>query len=67
MTNKQKVFFIIQQRRIVTYQDLINITNWQKITVLRAIAALMATKRIRILKRDNDRYFAINDKPLKNG
>ena len=64
MTNKQKVFFIIQQRKICTYQDLINITKWQKLTVLRAIAALMATKRIRILKRDNDRYFAINDKPL---
>jgi len=66
MTNKQTVFFIIQQRKIATYQDLINITKWQKITVLRAIAALMATKRIRLLKKDNDRYFAINDKPLKN-
>jgi len=67
MTNKQKLYFIIQERRIVSLRDLEDITKWQRITILRAIAPLVIKRKIKAVISDTTRYFKINDKPLKNG
>jgi predicted HTH transcriptional regulator len=67
MTQKQKIYFIIQERRIVSLKDLENITRWQRITILRAIAPLIIRRKIKALISENTRYFKINDKSLKNG
>jgi hypothetical protein len=67
MTNKTKIYFIILQRKIVSLKDLENITRWNKMTIIRAVAPLLIKRKIRAVTQDNVRYFAINDKPLKNG
>ena len=67
MTNKQKLYFIIQERRIVSLRDLEDITRWQRITILRAIAPLVIKGKIKAVISNTTRYFKINDKPLKNG
>ena len=48
-------------------KDLQDITKWQRFTILRAVAPLVIKRKIRAVTQDNVRYFAINDKPLKNG
>jgi len=67
MTQKQKLYFIIQERRIVSLKDLENITQWQRITILRAIAPLVIRRKLKAVISEGTRYFKINDKPLKNG
>jgi predicted HTH transcriptional regulator len=67
MTQKQKLYFIIQERRIVSLKDLEDITRWQRITILRAIAPLVIRRKIKAVISESTRYFKINDKPLKNG
>jgi len=67
MTQKQKLYFIIQERRIVSLKDLEDITRWQRITILRAIAPLVIRRKLKAVISEGTRYFKINDKPLKNG
>jgi len=67
MTQKQKLYFIIQERRIVSLKDLEDITKWQRITILRAIAPLVIRRKLKAVISEGTRYFKINDKPLKNG
>ena len=67
MTNKTKIYFIILQRKVVSIKDLEDITKWKKLTILRAIAPLIIKRKIKALTQGNIRYFAIIDKPLKNG
>jgi predicted HTH transcriptional regulator len=67
MTQKQKLYFIIQERKIVSLKDLEDITRWQRITILRAIAPLVIRRKLKAVISEGTRYFKINDKPLKNG
>ena len=67
MTQKQNLYFIIQERRIVSLKDLEDITQWQRITILRAIAPLVIRRKLKAVISEGTRYFKINDKPLKNG
>jgi predicted HTH transcriptional regulator len=67
MTQKQKLYFIIQERRIVSLKDLEDITRWQRITILRAIAPLVIRRKLKAVISEGTRYFKINDKSLKNG
>jgi len=67
MTQKQKLYFIIQERRIVSLKDLEDITQWQRITILRAIAPLVIRRKLKAVISEGTRYFKINDKSLKNG
>ena len=67
MTNKTKIYFIILQRKVVSIKDLQDITKWKPLTILRAIAPLIIKGKIKALKQEDNRYFAIVDKPLKNG
>jgi len=67
MTNRTKIYFIIAERKIVSLKDLIDITRWKPITILRAIAPLIIKRKIKALTYEHTRYFTIIDKPLKNG
>jgi len=64
MTNKTKIYFIILQRKVVSLKDLQDITKWNKMTIIRAVAPLLVKRKIKAVTQDNIRYFAINDKPL---
>jgi len=64
MTNKTRIYLIIQQRRAVTLQDLYDITQLDHMKVLRTVSYLAIKRKIKAFKNDNGRYFKINDKPL---
>ena len=67
MTNKHRIYLIIQQRRIVSLQDLYDITRLNKMSVLKALSILTVKRKIKAIQDDKGRYFHIIDKPLKNG
>jgi len=64
MTNKTRIYLIIQQRRAVSLQDLYDITKLDHMQVLRAVSYLAIKRKIKAFKDNNGRYFKINDKPL---
>lgn len=64
MTTKQKIYFIIQQRKIVSLQDLYDITQLKPYTVLSAVSHLAISRKIRAINNEGTRYFAIKDKSL---
>ena len=64
MTNKQKIYSIIQQRRVVSLTDLYDITNMDRMQLLTAVSHLVIRRKIKALTQNSVRYFAIKDKPL---
>jgi hypothetical protein len=65
MTNKEKIYFIIAERKIVTIEDIISITKLSKMKVLKAVYALILEKKIRSRKTESGfRYFVIIFKKL---
>jgi len=64
MTNKTRIYLIIQQRRAVSLQDIYDITKLDKMQVLRAVSHLCLKRKIKAFSDDTGRYFKINDKPF---
>jgi hypothetical protein len=64
MTNKTRIFLIIQQRRAVSLQDIYDITKLDRMQVLRAVSHLCLKRKIKAFSDDTGRYFKIIDKPL---
>jgi len=64
MTNKQKIYVIIQQRKLVSLTDLYDITNMDRMQLLTAVSHLVIRRKIKALTQDSVRYFAIKNKPL---
>jgi len=64
MTNKQKIFFIIQQRKVVSLTDLFNITQMDRMQLITAVSHLAIKRKIKAVTQDNVRYFKIIDKTL---
>lgn len=64
MTNKQKIYCIIQQRRLVSLTDLYDITNMDRMQLLTAVSHLVIRRKIKAITHGSVRYFAIIDKPL---
>jgi hypothetical protein len=64
MTNKTRIYLIIQQRRAVSLQDLYEITQLDRMKVLKAVSVLAIKRKIKAFKDENGRYFKINDKPI---
>jgi len=64
MTNKTRIYLIIQQRRAVSLQDIYDITKLDRMQVLRAVSHLCLKRKIKAFSDDTGRYFKINDKPL---
>ena len=66
MTNKTKIYLIIQQRKTVSLQDLYDITALDRMKVLKAVSHLCLGRKIKAFSDQSGRYFKIIDKPLKN-
>ena len=64
MTNKQKIYIIIQQRKVVSLQDLYDITKMDRMQMLTAVSHLVIKRKIKALTQNTVRYFAIINKPL---
>jgi hypothetical protein len=64
MTNKQKIYIIIQQRKLVSLQDLYDITKMDRMQMLTAVSHLVIKRKIKALTQDTVRYFAIINKSL---
>ena len=64
MTNKQKIYIIIQQRKLISLQDLYDITKMDRIQMLTVVSHLVIKRKIKALTQDTVRYFAIINKPL---
>jgi hypothetical protein len=64
MTNKHRIYLIIQQRRAVSLQNLYDITKLNRMQVLKVVSFLTIRRKIKAFKDNNGRYFKINDKPL---
>jgi hypothetical protein len=64
MTNKQKIYIIIQQRKVVSLQDLYDITKMDRMQMLTEVSHLVIKRKIKALTQDAVRYFAIINKPL---
>jgi len=64
MTNKQRIYLIIQQRRLVSLKDLQDITKWHTMDVLKAVAPLVIQRKVKAITSNHVRYFVIKDRPL---
>jgi hypothetical protein len=64
MNYTQKIYFIIQERKGACLTDLLEITKYKRITILRAIAKLLLTRKIKSVDFLGTKYFVINPKPL---
>jgi hypothetical protein len=59
MTNKQKVYSIIMQRKMVTVADLEEILKLKRISILKSIYLLICEREIKYITLDKERYFLI--------
>jgi hypothetical protein len=64
MNYTQKIYFIIQERKGACLPDLINVTQYKKITILRALSNLLLTRKIISLDYLGTKFFVINPKKL---
>lgn len=64
MTNKQKIYLIIRDRRVVSLQDLYDVTKLANYTVLSCVSQLVIKRKIKAFKDETGRYFKIIDKGL---
>ena len=64
MDYTQKIFFIIMERKGATLTDLMEITKYKRITVLRALSKLLVTRKIKSLDYLGTKFFVINHKKL---
>jgi len=64
MNYTQKVFFIIMERKGATLTDLMEITKYKRITILRALSKLLILRKIRSLDYMGTKLFIIIPKKL---
>jgi hypothetical protein len=64
MNYTQKIYFIIQDRKGACLNDLIEVTKYKRITVLRAICKLLLDRKIISLNYLGTKFFVINPKKL---
>ena len=67
MDRYQKIYFIIQERKGATLHDLINVTGWKQISVLRALIKLLYKRKIVSTDYLGTKFFVINPKVSKYG
>jgi hypothetical protein len=64
MTNKTRIYLIISQRKLVSLQDIYDITKLDRMQVIRAVSHLCLKRKIKAFSDQSGRYFKIIDKPL---
>ena len=62
MTNKQKVFSVIMQRKLISIKDLEEILKLNRISILKAIYLLIVEREIKYITLEGTRYFLIKKK-----
>jgi hypothetical protein len=64
MNYQQKIYFIIQERKMACLNDLMEITKYKRITVLRAISYLLINRKIKSIDYLGTKFFVLNPKYL---
>jgi hypothetical protein len=64
MNYTQKIYFIIQDRKGACLTDLIEVTKYKRITILKAICKLLLDRKIISLNYLGTKFFVINPKKL---
>ena len=64
MNYTQKIYFIIQERKGACLTDLMEVTKYKRITILRALSKLLLTRKIISLDYLGTKFFVINPKKL---
>lgn len=62
MTTQQKIYFIIQQRKSCTLDELVKITNLTKTSIIRGLYPLIVKRKIKSESSEGLRYFMIKNK-----
>jgi len=62
MTNKQKVFSVIMQRKLISVKDLEEILKLNRVSILKAIYLLIVEREIKYITLEGTRYFLIKKK-----
>lgn len=64
MNYRQKIFFIIQERKMACLNDLMEITKYKRLTILRALSYLLINRNIKSIDYLGTKFFVINDKKI---
>jgi hypothetical protein len=64
MDYTQKIFFIIMERKGACLNDLMEITKYKRITILRALSKLLVLRKIKSLNYMGTKFFIIIPKNL---
>lgn len=64
MNYRQKIFFIIQERKMACLSDLMEITKYKRLTILRALSYLLINRKIKSIDYLGTKFFVINDKKI---
>jgi hypothetical protein len=67
MDRYQKIYFIIHERKGATLQDLVQVTGWKQISVLRALIKLLYKRKVLSTDYLGTKFFVINPKVSKYG
>lgn len=67
MDRYQKIYFIIQERKGATLQDLVQVTGWKQISVLRVLIKLLYKRKVISTDYLGTKFFIINPKVSKYG
>lgn len=59
MTNKKKILKIIEQREVVSFDDLKVITLIEHGELLKSLAFLVITRQIKATRIENERYYSL--------
>ena len=62
MNYTQKIYFIIQDKKGACLDELMEITKYKRITILRALAKLLMSRKIISLDYLGTKYFVIKPK-----
>jgi hypothetical protein len=64
MTNYQKIFILIQKERIVSLENIKLKSNLEPYVVIKALAKLVISRKLKAITKDGIRYFCIKDKKI---
>jgi hypothetical protein len=64
MNYTQKIYFIILERKLACLNDLMEITKYKRITILRALSQLLIARKITSHNYMGTKFFVINSKKI---
>lgn len=64
MTNHQKIYFLIQKQRIASLATIQLESNLEPYVVMKALAKLVISRKLKAITKDGIRYFCVKDKKI---